>query len=136
MRELLMKNGGVYYFAGLSFLALMLSSFPTLAAEEDGVTGKWVRDDGGVWIEIAACGHDLCATNTWVKDPDGQEKVGDELILSVKPASSSVLTGQAYDVRRRRRYEISITVQQTSMSVSGCVFFGLICKNAEWTRSN
>lgn len=69
-------------------------------------------------------------------DPKGKESVGDELILTLKPASGTRLKGQAYDVRRQMSFSMTITLQPTAMRTSGCVLLGLVCKNAGWTRLN
>jgi len=130
-----MRNG-VHWCVSFSVASLMLGGLPALAAGNDGLTGQWARDDGGTRIEIVVCGQEFCATNIWVKDPGGKERVGDKLILSLEPVSNSVLKGQAYDVRRKIDFKIAITLQQTSMSTTGCVFFGIICRSAEWTRTN
>lgn len=131
-----MKIRFARYCIGFTFLALIFGVSPSRAAYEDGLLGMWARNDGGARIEILACGRALCATNTWVGNPNGKERIGDELILSLEPVSPSVFRGQAYDVRRRMAYKMRITVQPTNMTTTGCIFFGMICKEAEWTRTN
>ena len=122
----------------LSFFILSGMPAPLLASSgpENQLLGNWARDDGGTRIKIVPCGANFCATNTWVKDPNGKEHVGDELILTVKPVSNSVLKGQAYDVRRKMEFTMTITLQASSMRTSGCVLLGAICKNAGWSKQN
>lgn len=125
--------------ARMALLALAISIAGGVpAALADGspeLTGNWARDDGTTRMEISSCGAEFCAVNTWVKDPNGKEKVGDKLILTLKPVSSSELQGQAYDVRRQAHYKMTITFEGgTAMQTSGCVLLGIICKNADWTR--
>jgi uncharacterized protein (DUF2147 family) len=122
----------------LSFFILSGMPAPLLASSgpENQLLGNWARDDGGARIKIVPCGANFCATNTWVKDPNGKEHVGDELILTVKPVSSSVLKGQAYDVRRKMEFTMTITLQASSMRISGCVLLGAICKDAGWSKQN
>jgi uncharacterized protein (DUF2147 family) len=96
--------------------------------------GIWTRQDGGTRIQIAPCGSNLCAVNTWVRDPQGSEMVGDTLVLTLTPASPSVLKGRAYDQRRQMTYSMTITFDPAGMTTHGCVVFGLLCKTAEWAR--
>jgi len=119
---------------------LMLTAIPApllaSSAAATQLTGNWTRDDGAVRIKIAPCGANLCAVNTWVKNPNGKEHVGDELILTLQPVSDSVLKGQAYDVRRKMQFNMTITVQSASMRTSGCVVLGIVCKSVDWSRQN
>jgi uncharacterized protein (DUF2147 family) len=115
-------------------LATNIFVLPAGAAPENGLTGNWARDDGEVQMVIAPCGGALCATNTAVKDPSGEQRVGDRLVLKLNSLSSSVFQGQAYDVRRQRTYKITITVQGPTLRTTACVLLGIVCKSADWTR--
>jgi uncharacterized protein (DUF2147 family) len=116
---------------------LALGLLPELAwAGGGGMVGDWARDDGTTRIAISQCGSALCAVNTWVKDPNGKEKVGDKLVLKVAPVSSTEFQGQAYDVRRQMTFKMTITVQDNSMKTSGCVLLGVVCKDADWRRTD
>jgi uncharacterized protein (DUF2147 family) len=120
-----------------SLLALpLVFSALTAHAADNALTGNWARNDGAVRMAIVQCGGNFCATNTWVKDPNGSEKVGDELVMTLQPASSSVLQGQAYDVRRKATYKITVTLEGgTGLQTSGCILLGIVCKSAQWTRT-
>jgi uncharacterized protein (DUF2147 family) len=115
----------------LCVAALSLQASPLLAATPDPV-GDWQRDDGESRIRIAPCGAALCATNIWVGDPNGREKVGDTLVLSLKPKSDSELDGDAYDRRRDMTYSMHMSVSRTALSTRGCILVGLICRRATW----
>jgi uncharacterized protein (DUF2147 family) len=97
--------------------------------------GDWTRQDGGTRISIKPCGTDLCAVNTWVRDPDGGEMPGDRLVLTLSPRSATVLAGQAYDERRAMTYSMRILIGPGEMRTEGCFLFGILCKSAAWTRS-
>lgn len=123
------------FHARAGFMVLCLLGWPALASSASPpLTGNWARDDGGTRIHIAPCGDDLCAINTWVKNPKGKEHVGDELILTLRPVTDSRFKGKAYDVRRKMHFTMSITLQGTTMHTSGCVLLGIICKSASWKR--
>ncbi|MDE1905448.1 MAG: DUF2147 domain-containing protein [Rhodospirillales bacterium] len=99
--------------------------------------GQWARADGDTKIDITKCGQDYCAVNIWVRDPNGAEKVGDKLVLTLAPtANPDILKGPAYDVRRKMHYTMSMTLIGTHMRTKGCVLFGVICKSAQWNRVN
>ena len=120
----------------VALLPLLLWMPGAHAAGNTALAGNWARDDGQIRMVISPCGGNFCATNTFVKDPQGKEKVGDELILKLSPVSESVLQGQAYDVRRKMNYKMTITLQGANMHTSGCVLMGMICKAAGWTKAN
>ena len=117
----------------LGFLALL--STPALAVPQSpSLLGNWARADGVTKISIAKCGASLCATNTWAKDPKGDEKVGDKLVMTLKPKSDASYEGEAFDQRRNLHYKMTVSLQQSSMKTEGCVLGGIICKDANWTR--
>jgi uncharacterized protein (DUF2147 family) len=131
-----MKSWISYFYIAILAIVLSLSSLYARGAGPESLTGDWAREDGAAQIAIVACGQQFCATNTWVRNTSGSERVGDELILTVKPGSSSELHGQAYDLRRKATYKITIRLQSNTMNISGCVFLGIVCKNANWEREN
>lgn len=97
--------------------------------------GQWVRVDSAVKTDITKCGKDYCAVNIWVRNPAGAERVGDRLVMMLAPGThADVLRGSAYDVRRRRHYLITLTLDGTHMTTKGCILFGIICKSARWNR--
>jgi len=85
-------------------------------------------------MAVTQCGSQFCAVNTWVKRPDGNEKKGDKLILTVKPLGANELQGEAYDVRRQRTYNITLTLNGDRLETSGCVLLGIVCKSVGWKR--
>ncbi len=133
--NLLSRNTFVTLVASGSFALWSALSSPSFA-ENSSVLGRWARSDGATQILVTQNGSALMAVNTWVRDPNGREKVGDTLVLTMKPASGPVLGGQAYDVRRHRSYKMTIKLAGASMTTTGCIFMGILCKSALWTRTN
>src|SRR5271156_6639956 len=82
--------------AALAALMTIGASGVSLAAERPYL-GDWARGDGKTKIHVAACGAEICARNTWVKHGASGEKVGDRLILKVKPAGAGHWSGPAFD---------------------------------------
>jgi uncharacterized protein (DUF2147 family) len=116
----------------LAFFCLAISAFAS--SQKPGIIGNWVRQDGEIRIQIAPCGNSLCAVNTWVSDPSGDEKLGDTLEMTLQVKSPTMLSGRAHDERRNMTYSIDIIVGPSSMQTQGCMLFGMLCKRAQWKR--
>lgn len=95
--------------------------------------GEWARGDGNARVRIQPCGAALCATNTWIRDSASDEKVGDRLVMNVKPDGEGRLVGSAFDPQRDRNYGLTITYSGNQMSTRGCVI-GVLCKTVTWTK--
>lgn len=117
---------------------IVATMFLPQAATADGMStasGVWNRDDGNARVRIAPCGKSLCATNLWIRDTSKGEAVGDKLIMTVTPNSTTTLTGKAYDPKRNLTYSITLQVAGKRLKTKGCVVGGLICKDVFWTAS-
>jgi uncharacterized protein (DUF2147 family) len=124
-----------YVLAFTLLLPPALSISTSAEAESLGglTSGVWARGDGNAKVRISPCGGSLCAVNVWIRNP-GSEKVGDRLVMTVKPKSAGVFEGSAFDPQRNLRFSSRITISGNSMTTSGCVFGGIICRTASWTR--
>jgi uncharacterized protein (DUF2147 family) len=103
-------------------------------ASGPGPWGEWVRQDGLSRIRVTPCSDKICAVNTWVKDPDGDEKVGDMLVMTLHGRSPSELSGRAHDERRDINFSMTISFGPAGMRTHGCMMLGLLCRTAEWIR--
>ena len=119
----------------LMFLALAAVVVAS-SVHAEGVTpqGNWSRGDGKARVNIAPCGGDLCAVNTWIRGGVRDEKVGDRLVLRVVSGDDGTWKGSAFDPQRNLHYRLTMNVAATTMKTSGCVLGGLICKSVTWTR--
>ncbi|NTJ43079.1 DUF2147 domain-containing protein [Agrobacterium larrymoorei] len=117
----------------LSTVVLMLGGTAAAAAD---INGQWARGDGNAKVEIAPCGSDICAINTWIKPGTPKEKSGDKLVMSIKPSSDGEYSGTAFDPQRDLTYKITVSVKGDSMTTKGCVLAGILCKGVSWTRIN
>ena len=123
-------------FAKRAFVlaSLCLASFAYAApARADITKGIWSREDGNARVRVAPCGEALCAINVWIRKP-GDEKVGDRLVLNVKPAGPGVYEGTAFDPQRNLSFTSRITYSADRMTTSGCVL-KILCKSVGWTRN-
>ncbi|MFN3891489.1 MAG: DUF2147 domain-containing protein [Beijerinckiaceae bacterium] len=122
----------------LRFVATAVSGFATVlagsaAASSDITSGIWLRGDGQAKVRLQKCGDALCAVNVWIAKP-GDENVGDRLVLNVKPVKPGLMEGSAFDPQRNLRFSSKITYSDTSMTTSGCVLGGLLCRSVSWSK--
>jgi uncharacterized protein (DUF2147 family) len=103
-------------------------------AHEAPYLGGWARADGKTRIQVASCGAEICARNTWVKHGVSGEHVGDRLILKVKPAGAGHWSGTAFDPQRKQDYAINVHVTDKHMTTRGCAMGGLVCQSMGWKR--
>ncbi|WP_422646688.1 DUF2147 domain-containing protein [Agrobacterium tumefaciens] len=96
--------------------------------------GNWARGDGKAKVNIAPCGDNICATNTWIKPGTPKEKAGDKLIMDINQDTDGSYSGTAFDPQRDKSYKITVTVDGNSMMTKGCIVAGLLCKGINWTR--
>ncbi|HEY5207018.1 MAG TPA: DUF2147 domain-containing protein [Roseiarcus sp.] len=118
----------------LAMLMTIGASGVSLAAQASYL-GDWARADGKTRIHVASCGAAVCARNTWVRHGVSGEKVGDRLILKVKPAGAGHWSGNAFDVQRNKNYAINVHVRARHMTTQGCIMDGFVCQSMGWKRS-
>jgi len=137
-----------------SALALALSLIvPEFAGDP---FGTWLTGDKKGKVHIVNCGGALCGTLVWLQepiDPDtnkpktdkhnvdaskkGRPLLGVPIVLSMKPNGGDVWQGQVYNAEDGNTYSGSFTLTgPNTADLKGCVMGGLICKTANWTRSN
>jgi uncharacterized protein (DUF2147 family) len=104
------------------------------ASAAGSANGDWARDDGLIRTHIAACGEAICATNTWAKNPQGDEKVGDKLVMTLNATDPNHWTGSAFDPQRDRSYSMEMSVAGDRLTTRGCVLGGILCRSVGWTR--
>lgn len=106
----------------------------TSSAQAMSPQGDWARGDGKARVRIAPCGEDICAINTWIRPGTKDEKTGDRLVMTITDQGDGKWTGRAYDPQRRLHYRLKMQVAEKTMTTTGCVLGGLICKGVDWTR--
>jgi uncharacterized protein (DUF2147 family) len=114
---------------------ILLFAFSGASFGAELPTGAWTRTDGGSKVRIQPCGKSFCATNTFIRDPQSDEKVGDVLVMTLEDKGDA-LSGTAFDKRRNKSYNISVSVNNGSMNTRGCILGGLLCKGVAWTKAN
>jgi uncharacterized protein (DUF2147 family) len=121
--------------AGMPVIALTgILAVSDAYAGQAAADGEWARDDGVLRTHIAACGRDICAVNSWTKDPQGAEKVGDKLVMTLRETDRNHWTGLAFDPQRNLTYSMELTVAGDRMATRGCVLVGVLCRSVGWIR--
>ena len=122
---------GTVRAAACALAVFLISS--TGAWAQDAVKGSWLRGDGVARVIVSACGAALCMKNTWIK-PGSSEKVGEYLVLNVRPSGENTWSGRGHDPQRDVGFSANMSVSGDRMTTSGCVAGGLICRTTQWTR--
>jgi uncharacterized protein (DUF2147 family) len=108
-------------------------AFASGASAQESAKGNWQRGDGVARVVVSSCGEGLCMKNTWIK-PGSSEKVGEYLVLNVKPVGDGVWKGSGRDPQRNVNFSAEMKVAGNSMTTSGCVVGGIVCRSTQWTR--
>ncbi len=118
--------------AAVAAIILTVTAVPALADP----TGTWLRDNGNSRVRIAPCGSNFCGTLTWVKDPSGPAKVGQRIFYDMAPAGANAWAGKAFNPEDGKTYSGKLTLSGSTMTTSGCVLGGLICRSVSWRKVN
>ena len=122
-------------FSTIAFFGITLALAAAPAAAQDA-TGTWLRDSGASRVRIAPCGDSLCGHITWLKDKSGPAKVGQRVFYGMKPNGAGSWKGSAFNPEDGKTYSGKMTVSGNSLTTSGCVLGGLICKTVNWSRAS
>lgn len=117
---------------GLAALALGLAG-PAVAQD---VTGTWLRDTGASRVRFQKCGEAMCGTISWLKDPNGPAKLGQRIFYDMKPSGAGKWSGSAFNPEDGKTYSGTMSLSGDTLTTSGCVFGGMICRSVKWSRSN
>lgn len=121
----------------LSAVVAVLAMTGTAHAADGSIQkayGTWSRSDGQARVRLAPCGSAICAVNVWVRDPAGSEKIGDRLVMKLRPVGAGAWSGTAYDPQRALTYAMTMTLLGEGLQTRGCILGGIICRNVGWKR--
>jgi uncharacterized protein (DUF2147 family) len=117
---------------GLAFTAFLLTASPSLAEE---VLGTWVRDNGALQVKFEPCGDAICGNIVWLRSAStSKAKVGQRLFFDMRPDGANSWTGKAANPDSGTIYTGKMSIEESTLSTSGCIVGGLICKSANWRR--
>jgi uncharacterized protein (DUF2147 family) len=118
-----------------SILALLVLAGSGAAALADP-TGTWLRETGNSRVRVAPCGSSLCGSIVWLKDDSGPSKVGQRVFYDMVKSGDNTWSGQAFNPEDGKTYSGKMVVSGSSMTTSGCVLGGLICRSVKWSKVN
>jgi uncharacterized protein (DUF2147 family) len=117
--------------AGLSILAFMH------VAKADDLGGTWLRESGASKVKFTPCGGALCGHIVWLKPgTDTPAKIGQRIFFDMKPDGANAWAGSAFNPEDGKTYSGKMSLSGDTLTTSGCVLGGIICKSTAWTRSN
>ncbi len=124
-----------------------LATLVALPAAAQGPTGTFVSQSGDTRVRFADCGGQICGTIVAARGATTDEKnenaslrnralVGIRMI-TMRPSGANAWEGSLYNFQDGKTYSGRMTMPNAnSMSLSGCVLGGLICRSQTWTRVN
>jgi uncharacterized protein (DUF2147 family) len=128
----------------LAIAALTAAAAPSLAqAPSEGLPGVWRNMRDTVHIRASPCGDAICGTVIWAAEQPkadarkktGRDLVGMQLFRDFAPTGDNSWKGKIYipDMDSTASGKILLTDPQ-SITVSGCVMLGIVCKTQHWKR--
>ncbi len=117
--------------SALSLCFVLASLVPAFAGD---ATGVWLRENGKGTVRFTQCGGALCGAVASVKDPESPAKVGQRVFYDMVPSGENSWSGHAFNPEDGRTYSGKMTLSGNSLTTSGCVLGGLICKTVHWSR--
>lgn len=118
----------------LAAIGFALASGPAVAAD---VNGTWVRDTGASHVKFGPCGSAICGNIVWLKPGiETPAKIGQRIFSNMKPDGANAWSGSAFNPEDGKTYTGKMTLSGSTLTTSGCVMGGMICKSTTWTRVN
>ena len=124
-------------------IAAMLA-FGAGAALADPVDGVWKTkpDDNGNFghVQVGACGDKICGVLIEAFDGSGNAmqspNVGKQIVWDMVPNGDGTYGGgKVWAPDRDKTYKAKMELGGKTLSVSGCVMGGAICRASDWTRA-
>jgi uncharacterized protein (DUF2147 family) len=124
-------------------LVLLAAAVPVTASAETTLTGQWKNPKGSVVVRLGPCGNAVCGV---VVDASEHAKdtarkggtphlVGTRILSGLRPAGDGSFKGQVFDPKRNIHAPATVRMLgPDALSVEGCAFLGLVCKEQRWTR--
>ncbi|HQU69877.1 MAG TPA: DUF2147 domain-containing protein [Albidovulum sp.] len=125
------------------FLFAAAVLFSATAAYADPVEGLWKTkpDDNGKFghVQIVPCGAKICGTLVKAFDETGKEvsspNVGKKIVWDMVPEGDGAYgSGKVWAPDRDKTYNSKMALSGNTLSVSGCVLGGMICRASDWSR--
>lgn len=124
-------------------LAIVCALWAGTALAGDPVDGTWktLPDDNGNfgYVVFAPCGPKLCGTLTKSFDKKGapmkSPNIGKKIVWDMLDRGHGHYdSGKIWAPDRNKTYASVMDLKGDTLSVAGCIAFGLICRSQKWTR--
>ena len=112
-----------------SIAAAFLIVAPALA-QAASPYGTWQRSNGAR-IKVYSCGGGIGMKVTKSPSP---KKVGKTIMCGAKKSGANTWKGSLLNLDDGQRYSGVVKLNGSSLSLSGCVLGGLVCKSDSWRR--
>lgn len=122
--------------------ALLGTSFVligSIAAQADPIAGLWgseVNEEGAsLHVEIAPCGEAVCGTVAKVLGHEDTSPVVKQMIWGMKPQGGGEYSGgKVWAPDNNKTYRGKLLLKGDTLTMSGCVLGGVICRGSDFTR--
>ncbi|MGL4290629.1 MAG: DUF2147 domain-containing protein [Phreatobacter sp.] len=129
---------------GLAVAATLMLAAPAAANDP---RGTWLSQSGETRVRFADCGGQLCGTIVASSGQSRDEKNEDAALrgrnlvgirmITMRANGANAWQGSLYNFQDGKTYNGRMTMPSAnSMSLSGCVLGGLICRSQTWSRVN
>ena len=107
-------------------ISIIFFSFGSTICSADSIEGLWKRPNG-ILVNIANCGKSFCVSAA--SGPHNGGKAG-----TFQPDGRGGYIGRLTDLETGKTYDGKGIVRGNSATLSGCIFFGLLCQSETWAR--
>jgi len=117
-------------YALAAALAAACAAASVTPANATAANGTWLRSNGAHVLAFD-CGGGLGLKVT--KSPEAA-KVGKTIMCGAKQTSANKWKGTLLNLDDGQKYSGYVTLNGSSLSLSGCVLGGLICSSDTWSK--
>ena len=126
-------------------LVALAFAVPATALAQEPVEGRWRNPKNTVTVKIAPCGGAWCGyvveanehAKQGAREGGTANLIGTRILTGLKKTGDNTFKGQAFDPKRNMHAAAIVTVvSPTVLSVKGCKFYGLVCREWRWTRAS
>jgi len=126
-----------------SALALLAAALPVTASAEAVLTGQWKNPKGSVVVRLTPCGNAFCGivvnasehARETARKGGTPNLVGTRILSGLRRSGDGSFRGQVFDPKRNIHAPATVRMLgPDALSVEGCAFLGLVCKEQRWTR--
>lgn len=117
-------------FTGLVSVSALVIAASVVPAAAQSANGTWLRSNGA-HIAVFNCGGGLGMKV--VKSPEAAKR-GKTIMCGAKKTGPGKWKGTVLNLDDGQKYSGYVTLSGKSLTLSGCVLGGMICKNDTWKR--